>query len=671
MTAYKTAGAAMEVVRELQSRFTQRDALYQQSNEIVFQEREIKVPEVYQKYAMKVNSPLAFYVTHVLASTLGADPINIQLSPFQLGTTGDKNATRRERWHTGAGEQMERDGQRSIYFPFLFADVQKGEGWIKTMARNQRQWKPLYKHSADLLKELKADKSLTNKERNRRWSSRVEEYKKTQGAFPIVTTDVPPESVWYIMGEDGLSCVVESLEIPYSRAFALFKNGESVDGKRISPEAMGLGSPPGQSRDFASRVLKMRAIWDCEDLTYVVDNADQTESFLAKSSPHQYGDRERGVLKGPFFRAEGIPTGNRALHNSSWGLLRAFESVFPMLSATVTGLGQLGFYTSWPWLEQDASVIGREGGISPEDSWGDDPTGLAKRTSQEVKIAPGQVLPPGIHFAQPPRNGQDLRILYDILMSFMEYVLPPVLRGSGGASGYDTNQRVHLGMLNLSMFVQNIQRTLSRREAWIDELITIIGEKVYVEHATKTVGQSRARAEYLGLGPEDVASGRHYIVVMKPSTPSDKSLLVKQKIDEVNNGFQSRASAMEELGYNVDEELLQIQVEQILASQPVQDEINRQIFQRLGIVQAETLNRTNQDFARLLAQGYGQPPGGAMLPQQGGVYAPGEGMPLLPPGPGAGNAPMPGGGGLPGNPGGGPAGVMRPPPGSYPLPGGM
>ena len=666
MTSYERGGDVMDVVTELRGAFSARDALYRQLNELVFREREIHIPRAYQRYALSVHSPLAFYVCHVLASTLSANDKAIQLAPFQTGQAGDINATRRERWHESAWERQEDDAQRSLYFPWMFALVQKGEAIFKTMQRSQRLWKDYYHFSNDLYQRLAKDDSLTQDQREESYSKRADEYKR-QAPFPIVTTDVVPESFWYILTEDGISCAVEALEIPYNRAFALFKGGRSVDGKEITPAALGLPHAEGDGRSGTSDMVKLFALWDCKHVTYCVDAPHTSESYVAKSVAHNYGDERRGVLKGPFFRCEGLPTGQRRHDLRSVGLLWAFMDIFPLIDAALTSQGQVSFYTGWPWLEQDPQVLGKGGGVSPEESWGDIPNSGDQKL-QEITVEPGEALPPGLRFAQPPRTGGELDSFMARLMYFMELLLPPVLRGGGNAtSGYDTNQRVHMSLLNLDMFVKNAQRCLSRREAWIDELITLIGETVYVEHAVKVPYQVRARAEYLGLGPEDVARGRHYHVRLEPSTPSNEALLVKQLMDEKMAGWETDAGALERLGRNYDEVQLQRQIEETMNSPQVKQEINRQIFQRLGVEQQEQLQQANQQFAELLGQGYGQPPGGppSMMPaNQGGVYAPGVNMPTGPPGAQPGQSP--GGGG---RPPGGSSGVRRPPANAYPLPG--
>lgn len=663
----------MEVVRDLQSRFAARDALYKELNDLCFREREIRVPKAYQFYTLTAHSPLAFYALQVLTSTLCANDKQIQLAPFLQGEAGEKNASLREHWHEAAWLKQEDDAQRSLFYPFVMAQVHKGLGVLKTQQRSLRGWGSYYRYAKQLRQELSADEKLTNDERERTYRSKTDAYKREGLPFPIVTQDVVPESFWYILGEEGLTLACEAVQIPYSRAFALFKDGQSADGQAITPAALGLPHTDYDPRDGTGELLTCHTLYDHDHLCYVVEGAGAAsgEAFLAKSVAHGYGRKGSPALEGPYFIAEGITTGSRRTELLQVGALWAFMEIFPLIDAAFTASGQVSFFTGWPVLEQDASAGGM--GVAPDEVWGG-PAGTAA-----ARYEPGYALPVGVRFANPPRGTNDLSLFMDRLLYFVELLIPPVLRGGGSpTSGYDTNQRVHMGMLNLDQFVKNLQRTLARREAWIDQLISMIGEKVYVEHASKQPYEVRARAEYLSLGPEDVAKGRHYEVHLEPSTPSNEALLVKQLMDEKQAGWESDAGAITRLGRNPDEVLRQLQKEAILKSDPVQQYITQQVLKRIGIFQQETMDAANAQFAGLVAQGYGQTapplpaPGGNMLPAQGGVYAPGEGMPMTPPPPEGGGVMTPEAalaGGLPGNPGGGPSGIRRAPAGSFPLPG--
>lgn len=672
MVAYNAPQDVIDVVLSLKHRFAARDQLFDKIDQMVFGKTPILIPEAYRYYALSAHSPLAMFASNMITSTLCSNPIKVQFAPVRMGEAGDENATLRENWHEASWERQEEDAARSVYYPWMFSLVTKGLAVQKTLLRSQSLWANYYTFSKGLYRRLKDNPELSDKERNQIWAKSTEE-KKLTVPFPIMTTDVPANTFYYLRGEQGLTVAAEHKFVPYSRLLADF-NGM----KKIDPRALGL---PVSRQDLphygSDEMLPVYELWTSTHVHWVVEGLGEqdTNQYLIGKMAHNFGDEETGTLKGPYSIAQGVPTSSREPELEAVGALYAFLEVLPLLDAVLTARGQVAFYTGWPPLERIPRA-GPLGGLNPEEVFAGTPT-IAEEDENPI-FEPGNIMPIGVRFAQPPRTGEDLQALQGTLMEFIAPLLPASAYGAGPAeSGYAQNQRLHMNMLVWNPFVKNAQNALAHRFTIEDMLIEELGEPVYVERWAKSKlvegGAKRERVRWLPLGPEDIQGASKYHVLIEPSTPSNDALLVKQLMDEKAAGWCSDYEALERLGKNPDEVMLQRDVERIMASPPVQQQMDEQILQGLGFGQEQKLREAQQRMAQLAAAGYNSPNGQPQppAPPSGGgggpgVYAPGVGMPRFPTPAGAVQGPAPQAPGpVPGNP----AGPQLPPPGAFPLPG--
>jgi hypothetical protein len=677
----------IDVVLSLKDRFAKRDQLFRKIDQLVFGKTEIRIPEAYDYYALKTHTPLGMFAASTITSTLCSNDISIQFSPLRQGEVGDANATKREQWHESAFERQEEDAGRAIYYPWTWNVVTKGLGIQKTLKRSQTMWASYYRFSRQLYSDLQKNPKLTPEQRRRQYRQQTEDYKLYQ-PFPIVTTDVPPESFYYIRGEQGLTMAAECKYVPYNRLVADF--GEKIQG--INPRAFGL--PLAQDGQILTvgddTLIPCYELWDDTHVNYVIENVsgDKAEAYLLECMEHGLGDPQTGCLRGPYSISQGVPTSSRDPELESVGVLYAFLEVLPLLDAVVTARGQVAFYTGWPPLER-VPRGGQLGGLNPEEIFGSVPTN--EEQDDEPIFEPGHIMPVGVRFANPPRTGEDLIALQNSLEGFLSPLLPASAYGGGPAeSGYAHNQRVHMNMLVWDPLIKNMQKALAHRFAIEDMLVEQIGEPVYVERWSQPGFDKSDRTRWLPLAPEDIQGASKYHVIIQPTTPSNDALLVKQLMDEKMAGWESDYGAIERLGKSYDEIMTQLDVERVMKSEPVQKQIDQEILQQLNLGQDEMLQEALSRLGQLGQAGYGgQPPqpgapangpqslglamnnpSGAGQPGvpntgRGQVFAPGVGMPQQP----SMNQPVASVGSGPGQPPGTP---MQPatPQGQYAIPGG-
>lgn len=685
------AASTLDFVRDLQQDFIDRDRLCAIIEDVIYLRQKVQIPKNFENTAVEVRSPLAPHIANSITAALSMNNPRITYRPTEFGDAGYEAAAYRERFFQAAWQRQQYEKGRRVYRSFMHSVVTKGLGVLKTFERRNRVWAKYTDYSKDLLSDLDgqvASGELDANSRSRIFDGKTEQYKKGL-PYPIETTDIPPETFYYQMGEDGLVRVAEVRQVPYYDTLRLFGAAFDGRGKVCFDDVVGLAVPDTEwYRCFETtsrRTIQMVELWDSEFCTVVLRGpgdfpsagSGTTGSGLAvRKYRHSYGDPHRRVLKGPYFMAGGITTSSRKHAEQNLGVLFAYLHLFPLLNSLLTMQNQAAFNFSYPTYKRSAPPTF---GL-PQTPFGANAMDLA---NIRQKIVPGTIFPHDIQAMDQPRTTIDLDKAINGVQQMIQMALPDSAQGviSGETAGYALNQAAHLASIAWDPIKDNVEVTLAQRVSWESELIdTHVGETVYVwgsiPQPVKFPGTTRDYKDgWMGLGPKDLKNGSHnYVVSIEAASVNNDTLKLRTIKEKLDLRLMDPAEAVREMGGNpVEVERAWILYE--LKQDPlVRKQLTQRVFQQLATI----------DQASMQALPAGAQPGGAPPVETSGMppgALPGisQGAPttgFVPPAGATAPAaptPVPPMNSLPGTPGtpaGAPGGVRGAPALHVPIPGG-
>jgi hypothetical protein len=675
----------LEVVSQLRQDFQKRDDLYRDIDDVLYGNLPVEIPEAYRKTAIQVRTPLALHIANTVTAALSINPASIQFRPVKFGDAGQANATLREHFFEASWERQEEEAKRRLLRLFMANLAVKGEGVLKTLERSKKAWAGYGQSSLKLAKSLEQDRSYDQHARDLIFNSKTEEYK-LEAPYPIATTDVLPETFYYLKTEDGPSFQCEVKQLPWYDALARFGAGLDRHGNVYAdadawknPQALGLARNEWDQIMGRTKTLALVEAWDWRRCQYILIGPGQGSASLSTSLSsgtlvrevkHGYGDPFLKTLRGPYFHALGVTTASRLPERAGLSILFGFLALFGLLDSLYTMRANAAFITGFPSFKRNQPPSGIPGvppGVAP---YGLDGT----EADAEQEIEPGKVFPYDVGPVEMPKAGVEADKLITDIRGMLELALPSIVQGvvSGDESGYALNQAAHLARLAWDPIVSNAEIALGERtgfESWLIE--NRIGETVYAyaEEVPQT-GRRKNRgrksvAGWCGIGPDDLQGVHRYRVRLDPETPSNKVIETRGIVEQMQAKLVTYEDAVEQAGGNADEVERSWLLHDLKGSPEIQGELKATVFAKLGTIRMQRAQQ--QGMPTNPQQLLGGPQGG--MPPGNPVPMPGQGMPLMPTPAGAITGMGPLGAGLGhGNPPGTPV-TPNPPAGMVPLPG--
>lgn len=663
------------LVNQLRRDFLYRDELYRDIDDILFGNVPIDIPEAYRKTAIEVRTPLANHIANTVTAALSINPFTIQFRPIGFGDTYQQNATLREHFFESSWERQEEESRRRLLRLFMANMAVKGEGILKTVERTKRAWGDYNLKSKQLQAELAADKAFDPHAADLIYHSRTEQMK-LLAPYPIATTDVPPETFYYLKGEDGATFQCEVKVLPWYDALERFGAGLTAGGSVYAgaaawgdPHMLGLARGEWEQAMGRIKTLTLVEAWRWNTCQYILIGPGQTTSTsaslgngtLVKEVKHGYGDPFLKTLRGPYFHALGITTASRLPERAGLSILFGFLQMFVLLDSLYTMRANAAFMTGFPAFKRTlppGAIPGLPGGMGP---YGND--GTEAEASEEIE--PGAIYPYDVAPVEMPKAGVESDKLIADIRQMLELALPSIVQGvvSGSQSGYALNQAAHLARLAWDPIVSNAEIALGERtgfESWLIE--KRIGETVYAWGEQKGKGrkQKGAKAGWLGVGPDDLNGVHKYKAKLDPETPSNKVIEIRAIGEQMDRKLITYEDAVEQAGNNPDEVRRSWLVHDLQQSPEILDEIKSAALQKVATIRAKRLAGPGMPTPEQMT-GAGTEGAGGM--PENPVPHPGFGLPIQPP---PGNAaPV----GPLGNPPGTPE-VPNLPQAHMPLPGG-
>jgi hypothetical protein len=517
---------------------------------------------------------------------------------------------------------------------------------------------------------------MSQKDRDQTYDRETEEWKVKQGTYPIGTTDVTPETFYYLTGEEGPTFFAEVTQVPYIDALARHLDGRGrpaygLDGDgRIVPAAAGLPLPEWAGVMKSNRYLSCVEAYDWRyRYLFLLGPGQQRKTSgrfgsgtLVDRMAHQFGDPATRTLRGPYAHALGITTASRLPHKAGLGVITPWLDLFPQLDALLTMYGNGAYLTGWTAYKTNRPAASEP--RLPESSFGNDRA--VDRRERARTLEPGTIWPDDISPMDHPAMGSAFKEYLGVVRGLVDLALPAVVQGvvDGDPSGYALNQAAHLARLAWDPIVKNAEKALSRRAGFEAYLVDrVIGERVYAwgQQAGRGRKQRGERATYLSVDPEDYGGVHKFKVRLDPELPANKMMDLRYHETALTLRVETWDQAVEAQGNNPDEVERAWLLWDLKQSPEVKDVVKKRTLQLLGLLQQQQEQEAVASMQSLDAAMGTPPPGGA--PQQPGMGAvgqvvqPGFGMPETPPPPAGASAVQLRGslGNVPGQPGGLPA----------------
>jgi hypothetical protein len=662
------AREALDVVDALRQEFRERDEVLEDIEKVIFLENAVEIPVGYMKTALEVRSPLPAHIINTITSALTVNPPSVVFDQVGIGDAALENQALRQRFFDASWHRQESEAKRPLFRLVGHSVIGYGEGIIKTVERKKRVWSAYNGFSKKLRAELDEDKALDSDARDQVFNARTEEFKRGAG-YPIASTDVPPNTFYYLKGEDGFNVCCEVKQIPYLDAVERFGVGVDTAGT-ITPQAMGLPLPDCYKALGDKRTVELIEIWDWQKVRYLVRGAGQRDpkkGLLVKTLKHGYGDRDLKVLRGPYFHSMGVTTSSREIYKQSQSVLFAFLRLFPLLDRLLTIRGQAAVTYGFGAFKRVRP---------PGTTLGDAAFGIdaGERSATEEEIRPGFIYPDDIQPINMPSGGIDLDKAIADVRAMIELALPSVAQGVvGGESGYAINQAAHLARLAWNPIIANLEQMLAERvgfESWLIE--NRIKEKVWVygtlPDELRATNRRRNRPDdgWLGIEADDLGGLHRYRIKLRPETPSNQVIDIRMQGDMLKMGTISLRKATENLGQNPFQTERERLFEELKADPAIKGLIKQGVFQRLATMQASAMQGVDAEVPG------GAAPQGAPPPDQQQAMAPPDPAAMAAAAAQAGSVPQPqppGPAGIPGTPAGMPGGQRNYPANHQPLPG--
>ena len=592
-----------EKMSQLIKDFRLRNELYQEYENAVFYENDVFVPEDYKLTTTVSKSPLPSHIVNTIVSALTTNSPKVLFRPVKGGDAGQKNAELRKHFFEASIAQSMEDSEHRWVRAFFSALVMKGEGVIKTVERKKLAW-PSYKaYTRRLAKRLDDPDDeeyghiARNKDedaRRRTLLEKTNEYKRRH-PYPIVTTDIIPDTFYYWKTLEGFTLNAEIKDVPYLETLDSFGAGLTGSGKVVPKEDMGAPRQSwGQVMDGVDS-LTMYETWDYKNQYIWLAGPGQlaSESGVAargtcvKVIPHKYGDKEKKSLVGPYSHAHGITTHSRLPHRAGLGVLYGFLPLFKLLDSLLTVQSNAAYLTGFPAYTEDG-----EGGLRlPASQVGEfgegNETGILNPAQSMLRVTPGRVLPKGIKPIDQPRGSVVIDKVMSDVRSFIELALPSIVQGmmQGDPSGYAVNQAAYLARLAWTPIVDNGQVALARKISFESYLIEeVLRENVYIWGNLPSEFGSRRRqasAGWLSVGPSTLDGAHRYQVKLDPDTPSNKVIDARTHEGLVNNRFETIDDARLEMGRDPEAVERWWQVYDMKQNPKVQEQIVEGVLNRL------------------------------------------------------------------------------------------
>jgi hypothetical protein len=509
--------------------YGERDALIREMRALRFMENVPDVPAEIEPDV--VRSPIAYQIIERMVGTLTVEPPLISVPPRAKGAAAEAAASRLEVATAAIIQELARQQDSDVFERFIESLLADGWGAMRIMYAPSR-WAGFPKQGKD---EPDAD-----------YNRRVDEW--THNAMiPITWTWLDPLTVYPFWTEAGLSHV---LEIDRRDPLTLAYNRYNVlNAQRTEEEIADL------SRYHSERgEVEFAQLWTRDALVYWVDGE------VVHYQRHAYG-------RPPYIIARGVETSIPDPAKAGLSILYPLRHLLPYLDRLLSQRASAVRLWCWPTpLLRLSQFSGQE--------------------PREIEIAPGKLVTlfPGeeLSFLAWNGNADELDRITAVVMNMIERAgLSGVMYGdaASGDSGYLINQLIAAARMKFKPLVNHAERAMEQLIQTLWDIVEYqIQRPLYVYARGKDAG-------WVKLDPNDMQGYRQVLVNLQPLLPTDTYARTSRVLAEVQGGLRSIASAMEEIGIEQPDQMMDdIRLDRWLQRPEVEEVLVKEILERYGVL---------------------------------------------------------------------------------------
>lgn len=515
---------AKENIPDVVSIAAQLETEYSSRNADIEYFRQLRDLEVVPDVPAGMESELVVSSTapQIIERTVGmltTDPMRLEVPPAGPSDAQMRQSSKMERWTKTALDELERQSDEDNRERFTESLVVDGAG-VMRMLYAPGMWNGMPKRK---------DFDGTDTEYNKA----IDEWKVGQ-RLPIVWTWVDPLCVFPIWSEAGLECVLEKDE----------RNLITLDPKKFNkyketkPELWELNRYKGTQGK-----VEFIQYWTRDTITYAVGGE------IVHHAKHQY-------KRPPYCYTFGQTVSTKDSQKRGRSILYPLRYLIPYQDRLLSQRATAIRIWCWPTPVFKQSPLN----MAAVDAQTGKPTPLRK-----IEVQPGKTVSlyadEDISFLVWQGEGPDADKMINIVSTMIERAgLSDSMFGmaSGDTSGYTINQLIAAARVKYKPIIKHAERAI---EDQIRTLWDIIEYQIK-SPVSLHVGTSR-RGEWLSLGPDDLKGYRQVKVTLNPIIPTDSYAISSKAINEMQAGLRSRTSAMQEIGVEQPDEMMnQMLVEQ-------------------------------------------------------------------------------------------------------------
>ena len=512
--------------------YSERNSLIDEMRALRFMENSPSVPKGMEGEI--VRTPLAYQIIERMLGTLTVDKPIIRIPPRDLTVTAEAAASNLEVGIVALLREIERQSDNDPFERFIESLLCDGWGAMRMMHAPQ-VWAGYPNRAKD--------------EEDKPYNKRVDDW--VQNApIPISWAWCDPKTIYPFWSELGLDHVLEvdqrdPVSLSYGRYNVLNDQYDDIEIDELMRE----------HRD--SGAVEFAQLWTQDTLTYWVNGE------VVHHTKHNY-------RRPPYVISRGVSTSVPDTEKSGLSILYPVRKLIPYLDRLLSQNGTAIRMWCWP---------------TPVFRMSDRDYENVKRT---IEVRPGQAvtLQPGedLSFLVWQGNAPDIhRQIEQVSQMIDRATISQVMYGESyaGDSGYLVNQLIAAARMKFRPIVVHAERAHEQLvQLLLDIVENQIGRPLYV------YSRGEKKKGWIEIAPDDIQGYRQVQVTVNPLLPTDTYAQTRRVIAEFQSGLRSVRSAMEEIGIDQPDRMVdEIRLDRWLARPEVEEVMAAEVIERYGILQ--------------------------------------------------------------------------------------
>lgn len=560
-----------QIRSRLEALYSERNTMIEEMRDLRFMENDADIPQGMEPE--EVRAPIGYQVIERMVGTLTVERPHIHVPPRDQTGAAQAASSRVELATAAVFQEMPRQNDDDVWERFIESLLADGWGCMRLMHAPQ-VWSGYPDREDD-----EADKD---------YNDRVEEWVRS-APLPFNWSWVDPLTIYPLWGELGLSAVLEiDQRDPLTLGTERFNNPGKIELSELTRQHSTSGS------------VEFAQLWTEDTLTYWVNGE------VVHHQIHTY-------RRPPYIIARGVTTSSPDPEKAGLSILYPVRHILPYLDRLLSQKATAVRMWCWP-----TPIFRAAADTDPKKTVNVDP-------GKTVVLKPREEL----SFLVWQGNAPDVERQVAQIMDMVDRAtISQSMYGESyaGDSGYLVNQLIAAARMKFRPLVAHAERAKEQLVQLLWDIVeTQIQRPLYVYTTNKSEDGKKERG-WIALDPDDIKGYRQVRVTVNPLLPTDTYARTSRVLAELNGGVRSVRSAMEEIGIEQPDMMLdEIQLDRWLQQPQVQEVMIQEIIERFGIL--EKAKQSQVSAANMMGMFPNMPPAlqqAIMAGQMGGM---GQAMP--------------------------------------------